>query len=82
MVSLTGHGLNIVKESNVCLTFDGLKHETAFLVTSDLGVDSMLVAWHDLQPLEIMSPNFPARNFGCGRKRAGFRHHEGIPECI
>ena len=61
VVSLTSHGLNIVGESNVCFTFDGIKHETAVLVASDLGEDSMLVAWHDLQPLEIISPNFPAR---------------------
>ena len=61
MVSLTGHGLNIIGESNVCLTFDGLKHETAILVASYLGIDSMLVTWHDLQPLEIISPNFPSR---------------------
>ena len=60
MVSLTGHGLNIIGESNVCLTFDGLQHETAILVASDLGGDSMLVSWHDLQPLEITSLNFPA----------------------
>ena len=61
MVSLTGHGLNIIGESNVCLTFDGLTHKTAILIASDLGRGSMLVAWHDLQPLEIISPNFPAR---------------------
>ena len=42
-------------------TFDGLKHEMAILVPSDLGGDSMLVAWHDLQPLKIISPSFPAR---------------------
>lgn len=45
----------------MCFTFDGLRHKTAILVASDLGRDSMLVAWHDLQPLEIISPNFPAR---------------------
>ena len=61
MVSLTGHGLNIIGKSNPCLTFDSLKHETAILVVSDIGGDSMLVAWHDLQPLEIISLNFPAR---------------------
>ena len=61
MISLTGHSLNIIGESNVCLTFDGQKHETAILVASDLGGDNMLVACHDLQPLEIISPNFPTR---------------------
>ena len=61
MVSLTGHGLNIIGKSNVCFTFDGLKHETAILVGSNLGGDSMLVAWHDLQLLEIIPPNFPTR---------------------
>ena len=29
MVSLTGYGPNIVGESNVCFTFEGIKHETA-----------------------------------------------------
>ena len=61
MVRFIGHGLNIIGESNVCFTFDGLKHETAILVAYDLGGDSMLVAWHDLKPREIISPNFPAR---------------------
>ena len=69
MVNLTGYGLNIVGESNVCLTFDGLKHETAILIALDLGGDSMLVSWHDLQPLEIISPSFPARILaGVGRE--------------
>ena len=61
MVSLTGHGLNIIGESNVCLGYEGLRHETAVLVASDLSGDSMLVAWHDLQPLEVIPHNFPAR---------------------
>ena len=60
-VSLTGIGLNIIGESNVCLTFDGLHHETDILVASDLDGDSMLVSWHDLQPFEIISSNFPTR---------------------
>ena len=55
MVSLTGHTLNIIGESNVCFTFDRLQHETAILVASDLSGDRMLVAWQDLQPLEIIS---------------------------
>ena len=61
MVSLTGHGLNIIGESNVCLNYEGLHHETAVLIESDLSGDSMLVAWHDLQPLDVIPPNFPAR---------------------
>ena len=61
MASFTGHSLNIIGKSNVCLSFDGLPHEKAVLVASDLSYDSMLVAWHDLQPLEVISPNFPAR---------------------
>ena len=55
------HGLNIIGESNVCLSYEGLPHETAVLVASDLSDDSMLVAWHNLQPLKVISPNFPAR---------------------
>ena len=27
MVSFTGHGLNIIGESNVCLGYEGLRHE-------------------------------------------------------
>ena len=61
MVSLTGHGLNIIGESNVCLSYEGLRHETAVLIASDLRGDSMLIAWHDMQPLEVIPPNFPAR---------------------
>ena len=61
MVSLTGHSLNIIGESNVCLSYEGLRHETAVLIASDLNGNSMLVAWHDLQPLEVIPPNFPAR---------------------
>ena len=61
MVSLTGHGINIIGESNVCLSYKGLRHETAVSVASDLSGDSMLVAWHDLQPLEVISPSLPAR---------------------
>ena len=53
MVGLTGHGLNIIGESIVCLSYEGLRHETTVLVASDLSGDSMLVAWHDLQPLEV-----------------------------
>lgn len=61
MVSLTGHGLNIIGESNVCISYDGLRHKTAVLVASDLSGDSILVAWHDLKLTEVISPNFPAR---------------------
>ena len=61
MVSLTGHGLNIIGESNICLSYEGLRQETAVLIASDLSGDSMLVAWHDLQPLEVIPHNFPAR---------------------
>ena len=53
--------LCIIGKSNVCFTFDGEQHETAILVASELGGDRMLVAWHDLQPLEIISSNFLAR---------------------
>ena len=61
MVSLKGRGLNIIGESNVCLGYEGLRHETEVLVASDLSGDSMLVAWHDLQPLEVIPHDFPAK---------------------
>ena len=61
MVCLTGHGLNIIGESNVCLGYEELRHVTAVLIASDLSGDSMLVTWHDLQPLEVIPHNFPAR---------------------
>ena len=59
MVSLTGHGLNIIGESNVCLTFDGLTHETAILIVSDLGGDSMLVACMIYNLLKLFHRTFP-----------------------
>ena len=61
MVSLTCHGFNLHGESNVCFHFDGLQLETTFLIASDLGGNAMPVAWQDLQPLEIIYPNVPAR---------------------
>ena len=61
MVSLTGHGINIIGESNVCLSYKGIRYETSALVASDSSGDSILVAWHDLQPLEVISPSLPAR---------------------
>ena len=44
MISLTGHGLNIIGESNVCLSYEGLRHETAVLIASDLSGDACSVA--------------------------------------
>ena len=38
------------------------------LVASDLTGDSMLVAWHNLQPLEVIPHNFPARISAAMRK--------------
>ena len=52
--------MDIVGEANVVLKFDGLKHTTFALIAR--GMDfTCLIAWHDLQPLDIISNTFPAR---------------------
>ena len=59
MNSITGL-MDIVGEAHVVLKFDGLKHTTFALIA--WGMDFMcLIAWHDLQPLDIISYTFPAR---------------------
>ena len=59
MNSITGP-MNIVGEANVVLKFDGLKHTNYALIAR--GMDfTCLIAWHDLQPLDIISNTFPAR---------------------
>ena len=52
--------MDIVGEANLVLKFDGLKHTTFALIAR--GMDfTCLIAWHDLQPLDIISHTFPAR---------------------
>ena len=59
MKSITGP-MDIVGEANVVLKFDGLKHTTFALIAR--GMDfTCLIAWHDLQPLDIISHTFSAR---------------------
>ena len=59
MNSITGP-LDIVEEANVVLKFDGLRHTTFALIAR--GMDfACLIAWHDLQPLEVISNTLPAR---------------------
>ncbi len=60
MVGLTGHGVNVIAEADVILTYDGIRHRTSVLIADNIG-DTMLVAWHDLQDLDIITRNFPAR---------------------
>ena len=59
MNSITGP-MDIVGESEVVLKFNALRHTTFALRAR--GMDfTCLIAWHDLQPLDIISNKFPAR---------------------
>ena len=59
MNSITGP-MDIAGEANMVLKFDGLRHTTFALIAR--GMDfTCLIAWHDLQPLDIISHTFPAR---------------------
>ena len=52
--------MDIIGEAEIVLKYDGLVHRTFALVAR--GMDfTCLVAWHDLQPLQIISDNFPSR---------------------
>ena len=58
--SLTG-GMNVVGKSDICLQYKHHKHYTTSLISSDVRF-TILVAWHDLQPLHVISESFPAFN--------------------
>ena len=46
-------------ESAICLQYKHHKHYTTVLICLDLKL-TMFVAWHDLQPLHVISESFPA----------------------
>ena len=60
MVGLTGHGLNIVAEAEAIISYDGLSIHTDVLIADNIP-DVMLVCWHDLQAIDVISKSFPAR---------------------
>ena len=55
----SGGGMKVVGESDICLQNKHHKHYTTTLICSDLKF-TILVAWHDLQPLHVISESFPA----------------------
>ena len=55
----SGGGMKVVGESDICLQYKHHKHFTTALICSDLKF-TILVAWHDLVPLHVISESFPA----------------------
>ena len=55
----TGSGMTVVGETDICLQYKHHIHHTTSLVSSDVKF-TILVAWHDLQPLHVISDSFPA----------------------
>ena len=53
-----GGWLTVVGEADIRITYDKYIHETTALVSSDVNYN-LLVAWHDLQFINVLSPNFP-----------------------
>ena len=51
--------LTVVGEADIRITYDKYIHETTALVSSDVNYN-LLVAWHDLLFIIVLSPNFPA----------------------
>ena len=49
----------MVGEADIRITYDKYIHETTALVSSDVNYN-LLVAWHDIQFINVLSPNFPA----------------------
>ena len=54
----TGSGMNVVGEADICLQYKHHKLYTTALISSDVRF-TILVAWHDLQPLYVISEPFP-----------------------
>ena len=54
-----GGWLTVVGEADIRITYDKYIHETTALVSSDVNYN-LLVAWHDLQFINVLSQNFPA----------------------
>ena len=59
MNSITGP-MNIIGEAEFVLKYNGLVHHTFALVARGMEF-TCLVAWHDLQPLQVISDSFPSR---------------------
>ena len=51
-------GMTVVGESDIHISYDKYVHETTALVSSDVKY-SLLVAWHDLEFIDVLSQNFP-----------------------
>ena len=54
-----GGWLTVVGEADIRITCDKYIHETTALVSSDVNYN-LLLAWHDLQFINVLLPNFPA----------------------
>ena len=54
-----GSVMTVVGEADVRISYGKIVHETIALVSSDVKY-SLLVSWHDLQFLDVLSQNFPA----------------------
>ena len=59
MNSITG-SMDIIGEAEIVLKYDGLVHRTFALVARVMEF-TCLIAWHDLQPLQVISDSFPSR---------------------
>ena len=57
--TVTGGGMTVVVESKFCLQYKHQKRYTTSLISSDVRF-TIVVAWHDLQPLHVISESFPA----------------------
>ena len=55
----SGGGMNVVGEADICLQYKQHTHCTTALICSDVRF-TILVAWHDLQQLLVISESFPA----------------------
>ena len=55
----SGGGMNVVGEADICLQYKRHRHCTTALICSDVRF-TILVAWHDLQSLHVISESFPA----------------------
>ena len=49
----------VMGQADIRITYDKYIHETTALVNSDVNYN-LLAAWHDLQFINALSPNFPA----------------------
>ena len=54
-----GGWLTVVGEADIRITYDKYINETTALLSSNVNYN-LLVAWHDLQFINVLSQNFPA----------------------